>query len=630
INLIKSFQLKYMSFTHPESNLLSSQFFQQMSANFTSNKINAVATAHSTGGSVKIDKIEQLASAATLKGENNVSGDLTGIIDAAAIKALDKNSTVNFDLDGVVKTVTLSAAAVGNYAEGSVEALAQNLTNALSQGFGSGITMKIDGGKLSIGTKAGEGRQITVSSTKEGGVKALSVLGLKDGASNKLNYGVALRDLNFKKGVVGDRFAFKINGVEIKATADESLGTVINRINQSDAGVKISYSNLTDSFTMTRTQTGAGLDIKLEQTEGNILDSLFSAGQSSGVTGVAPKTNPLIGTGAVDATAFKDGGEFKYQLNGKSYTITLDPKADKTDYTQEEVLKKINDVMATQHKLASNGKANVRIEGGATASEPFKIVTEHGYSVAFDAAEAAGDLTKGMGFVEGQKQTSNKDTALSELGLKGKFTLASVYQEQQSDGSWKNTTTAIEVDLDALVAGAKNLGDLTIALNDKIKSFKNPDGSASYANAKVEIDATTGAISISGIDKAADPTQDTSLKILGGTYNPDGTGGTYNPEGSESLKKLFGTDNISMGSKAVGNTVEEGKNAKLTVNGVAIERNTNNFTVEGVDLTIKETSTEAIEIKVTQNTEDFTKGIEGFVNDYNKLIEGLNKQIDAE
>jgi flagellar hook-associated protein 2 len=78
---------------------------------------------------------------------------------------------------------------------------------------------------------------------------------------------------------------FTINGVDFSFSENDTLRTVINRINSSKAGVTIAYSSLTDSFQLTNKNTGAahtltymdGLEGSYESGEpkgGNLLEAL--------------------------------------------------------------------------------------------------------------------------------------------------------------------------------------------------------------------------------------------------------------------------------------------------------------------------------------------------------------------
>ena len=87
--------------------------------------------------------------------------------------------------------------------------------------------------------------------------------------------------------------------------------------------------------------------------------------------------------------------------------------------------------------------------------------------------------------------------------------------------------------------------------------------------------------------------------------------------GEQFPRSLFGTDH----------TFTEGVNAIIEVNGIEIQRSSNTFTVDGVTITVSETSDTPVKINVSRDTEQIEKGIADFVNDYNALIEKLNELI---
>src|SRR5439155_25872465 len=68
----------------------------------------------------------------------------------------------------------------------------------------------------------------------------------------------------------GGTGAFSVNGVNIAWTANDSLTTVLGRINSSSANVRASYDPTTDKITMLNLATGAQ-DIALSDTSGNFL-----------------------------------------------------------------------------------------------------------------------------------------------------------------------------------------------------------------------------------------------------------------------------------------------------------------------------------------------------------------------
>jgi flagellar hook-associated protein 2 len=69
--------------------------------------------------------------------------------------------------------------------------------------------------------------------------------------------------------------------------------------------------------------------------------------------------------------------------------------------------------------------------------------------------------------------------------------------------------------------------------------------------------------------------------------------------------------------------IVDGKNAILSVNGVEIERNSNNFEVNQFKLVLQSTTATKTNLSAKNSTEQVVEGITKFVDDYNKLIDKI-------
>lgn len=77
-------------------------------------------------------------------------------------------------------------------------------------------------------------------------------------------------------------------------------------------------------------------------------------------------------------------------------------------------------------------------------------------------------------------------------------------------------------------------------------------------------------------------------------------------------------------------SVTSGQNAILTVDGTDIERNTNTFELDGITMEITSTydaSNGPISLTTSRDTDKIVDSLKSFVEDYNNLIEELNKQL---
>jgi flagellar hook-associated protein 2 len=280
ITSFNTFKQNFFSYTS-QTNLLSSAFFNIMSATSSSSKIKVSAASGAEAGQMKISNVK-LATTHSEKAALKASGNLAAAFDAEKLAALAEGSQLEITLDGVTKKIQLDTAAA------SAEDFAASLQSAVYKAFGNGLTVESVDDKITFSVS--DSRKVSLNGDSE----VMAALGIKAGASNKITLSTKLKDVNFATDLSGSDYTFKINGVEIKASADDSINTLISRINSSEAGVKMSYSSLEDKFILTSTTPGRiettdGSEYKfaLENTEGNLLTALFGTDGSQAASGRA-------------------------------------------------------------------------------------------------------------------------------------------------------------------------------------------------------------------------------------------------------------------------------------------------------------------------------------------------------
>ncbi len=97
------------------------------------------------------------------------------------------------------------------------------------------------------------------------------------------------------------------------------------------------------------------------------------------------------------------------------------------------------------------------------------------------------------------------------------------------------------------------------------------------------------------------------------------------------IDNLSGTafSSASTGFK-IGEVDIKGENAKATIDGVTVERNSNTFTIDGITYTLKEdTNTgETIKFSVARDVGEVFDKIKDFIDSYNSVIEELHAKLD--
>ena len=285
---LKEFQTKYFDLLS-KTNLRSPAFFKTVASTATSDAVSVSASASATAGTMVINSITQLATSQKVTTKNPASQNLVGTAALTSVSDLRTNlegKSILMNLDGQARTITLDtaffdgmggAATTGDF----VSALQQKIDSAfgVSGDADRVIQVGLSGDKLSF-TAAGS--TLTLNGVGSD-TTALDALGFTNGQSNKLRLSSTLQDLSLATPLelASGTHQFKINGVEFSFSKDETLSAVINRINASDAGVTLSYSSITDKFTMTAKATGSGDRIVVSETNGNFLSALGLMGDNS-------------------------------------------------------------------------------------------------------------------------------------------------------------------------------------------------------------------------------------------------------------------------------------------------------------------------------------------------------------
>lgn len=224
------------------------------------NKITVTSNVNEDEGTLSISGSSNALStlglkAMTLGGENDTVYNSTTAADASKLENTPSTTAeINVTLDGKTKTLTFN--------KGTQEEVLASLKKQMESAFGTSVNIGDDG---VITAKQGQ----TLSFSGD-----TSVLGIEQGACTRLTTSTKLSDL----GIEGDNYTFKINDKEFEFTADNTVNDVINKINSSGVGAKMVYNSLSDSFTLTSTETGEGFALTVE---GNLGEKFFKDAETT-------------------------------------------------------------------------------------------------------------------------------------------------------------------------------------------------------------------------------------------------------------------------------------------------------------------------------------------------------------
>lgn len=253
---------------------------------------------------------------------------------------IDTATYIDFDLNGVTKKINLSdmrtenpdGTYTDNYTYDS-KGLSEFLQKKLNDEFGAGkVVVSYTDNKLAFKTN-NDTDIFGISSIN----KELSYFtGLESGDYNRVNKTKALAE----SGIDGisnvattklsngkDGYILNINNVEIEIEATMSVTDVINKINSNaEAGVKVFYSSISDTFTVKATESGTHKGISIGAGEGTLAQALF--GSSDDIeNNVKPGTDTVM----------------TYTLNGVQQTITRST----ANFTIDEINIELNEKAST-------------------------------------------------------------------------------------------------------------------------------------------------------------------------------------------------------------------------------------------------------------------------------------------
>ena len=432
----------------------------------------------------------------------------------------DLKKDINIDLRNVLK-------------DGKVDtqAMMDELQKQLNAAHGTNqIQVVRDGNNFEL--KVSAGRKVMIGGNKD----VLDAMGVKNGQSNRIGMGGALKDLYFANGLQGSTFKFTINGEEFSFTDKDTMSDVVNAINRSDAGVRLVYRAQSDTFTLEMSESGAGREITMSQEEGNLLNALFGKGvagaeiQSGNRVSSGKLTKDSIqGNAVLPGDAFKVAqGKLTLNVNGSDYAFSLPKRSaeDGGEYTRDEIITELNKQMDDKF-----GKGNIVL----TSDGDLKVANGAVVTVKTDAVSDTTEATL-------QAQAKGGDLGLAFFGVDG-------------------GTNEITGEMTLREAGLTGLCDTTgkpLSPDVKLSELTSVNKYLSFEDGRIVV---------------------------------SGSGEGFKFGNADTMQRLFGSETIDLGVASGSESVlAEGQNAVIKISGVLTERSSNTFSVNGLNITLKETT----------------------------------------
>ncbi|MBQ5319750.1 MAG: flagellar filament capping protein FliD [Oscillospiraceae bacterium] len=589
ISKISDFKSKYLDILSSNSIKANAVMKKCIATSSNDKVISATASAGATAAKYTISK----ATAATA-----ASFDSNGAVSSGAVK-LDfskaeagKSYTVELNFDGANKKISFTAGA-------DIEATKANFLDAANAAV-SEYKNPAQGFKFKDGTTTLQFENANDGVYHTFGVGASEAVGLAFNTSSKLTTASKLDSVDFSETLVAGsdgKYKFTINGTDFEVDGNTTIGDLISKVNTSDAGVKLSFSTVSQSFEITSKNTGASAEISMSQSSGNLLNSLFNIGSdklsitnadkgiieysevnSDFSVGITPKIVDKIKRGF---DADDEEKPFEYNVNMKIGDKTVDLTLDLSSLT----------------KKASTEDSYTDEEVSTALSDAFKAAYN----------KATGEELTGVEFSFADDKLSIKSDLAVSFGENDLYI---------SDG----TTNVETKKADASYVVAENVSSMTFNVNGEEKIVNASDGS----NIKLQDLVDAGIVTLDsagGITAAAD---------LDGVSD----------EVKTFLSDVFGKENGVQGANATDTITAYGTNSSITVssdgeNFVTYTSATNAFNFDGTNINLSNAGNfdagnnedEYITIDTAKDTSGVKDAIVKFVDDYNKLLEEVYSEV---
>lgn len=287
-------------------------------------------------------------------------GDLTRQQTSAELLA---GKTITFNYNGDSAKITLPELEElqdenGNVKDNALEIVQKSIQSQLDKEFGKG-RVKVDldsstgySGKLNITTEDSTS-VIKIANADTGLLGKKGVLNVEYNASNRMNIAASIENANFKSAkdvsdwdsIFDDGLV--INGVKIDIDRNMSVVDIMDKINTSDAGVKVSYLETSDKFSIVSTQAGKTGEITFGNGDGtgealaNILfgdvnvtqgqDAIMTVDYGNGNIATLTRGSNTFDIDGLKVTANSTFGEYDgdvFKAEDDKGAVTFNAKAD--------------------------------------------------------------------------------------------------------------------------------------------------------------------------------------------------------------------------------------------------------------------------------------------------------------
>lgn len=409
-------------------------------------------------------------------------------------------------------------------------------------------------------------------------------------------------DSIMKKSSMTDRSATSTNDSRVSATASADAGNATYSISE--------VKQLAKSASQSSSERATGPD--------------FSASEAIGSQEFAADKAPNWSEGVLQSSTINGDGGASYSVEGSNIKESVDDMIVKVSGKQYEVVTGEEPLESNQVRAAFNdGQIDLEFDSAVTSGKSINVQ----YATAdetktIDAAAATSSFSLGKGAINSENLniSVNGGTALTIV--------TDPDEELAADEAYVDTKTG-RVTLGETATGTieatftQQYSTNTITTFDKDGNEQKNKFTFTSAQSMNNI---MSAISSSGAGVSAFYDEYSGKAALTRSETGD-----FNKDGDEMLfSGDFFNNTLGLNNGGVGSNQGE-QNAVFTMNGLETERAKNTFDVNGMSITLKETFTEAegaVTLGSDTNTDGVMETIQGFVDEYNKIVEEVNGKLN--
>lgn len=310
ISKISDFQKKFLDWGS-DTSIKANSVMNKYKAESTNDKLAVSASSSATPATYYISA-STAASAAQVKSAGSISTDRINLDFSKNVDG--KEYTVQMTYNGTTRDVTFKGSTDADTAKANFLEAANNTFKDIKTDA-QGFEFK-DGTSTLVFNNANDGIRHTFS------IKYNSeAVGLSNTVGSTMGTTTKLGEAAFNTALNGDKFEFAINGEKFTFEKSNTVGDVINAINKADIGVKASFSTMTQSFKLESTETGTAGKLNIEQTSGNLLNSLFNSSDDFTKKDAYGKNGTItISTDGENYTTYTSASN-EYSFDGTTFNI---------------------------------------------------------------------------------------------------------------------------------------------------------------------------------------------------------------------------------------------------------------------------------------------------------------------